>query len=490
MTEIITLVAAGLFALLILMLFLFVTRYKRCPSDKILVIYGKTGSGSAKCVAGGAAFVWPIIQDYAYLDLTPISIDVDLKNALSRQNIRVNVPSRFTVAVSNQDGIMINAAERLLGKTLSEIRDITQDILFGQLRLVVATMDIEDINADRDKFLSNISINVDSELKKIGLTLINVNVTDIKDESGYIEALGQEAAAQAINEAKVRVAERVREGAIGEATAKTDQRIKVASLNAQAVSGEAEADRSQRIELAKADAVAVDGENEAKITIAGSDARRREQEAEFLRRATAAEKIAQAKALEEAYEAEVASEMARAKRDKASQEATEIVTAEIDKRKIELAAEAIAEETRRIAKGEADATLLKMQAQAKGISEILENQAKGFEKIVAAAKGSTQDAVMMIIADKLEDLVKVQVEAIKNIKIDKITVWENGNSGSNDNNSTSNFISGLYKSVPPMQDLFGMAGMDLPKYLGEKYPSSDKKEIIETAETNESPEKE
>lgn len=475
MTELVALIAAGLFALLILMLFLFVTRYKRCPSDKILVIYGKTGSGSAKCVAGGAAFVWPIIQDYAYLDLTPISIDVDLKNALSRQNIRVNVPSRFTVAISNQEGIMINAAERLLGKTLSEIRDITQDILFGQLRLVVATMDIEDINADRDKFLSNISINVDSELKKIGLTLINVNVTDIKDESGYIEALGQEAAAQAINEAKVRVAERVREGAIGEATAKTDQRIKVASLNAQAVSGEAEADRSQRIELAKADAVAVDGENEAKITIAGSDARRREQEAEFLRRATVAEKIAQAKALEEAYVAEVAAELARAKREKASQEATQIVAAEIEKRKIELAADAVAEETRRLAKGEADATLLKMQAQAQGISDILENQAKGFEKIVEAAKGNTQDAVMMIIADKLEELVKVQVEAIKNIKIDKITVWENGNSGPGDKNSTSNFISGLYKSVPPMQDLFGMAGMDLPKFLGEKY-AADKTE--------------
>lgn len=71
---------------------------------------------------------------------------------------------------------------------------------------VIATMAIEEINSDRDKFLENISQNVDSELKKIGLKLINVNVTDIKDESGYIEVLGKEAAAKTINEAKISVA--------------------------------------------------------------------------------------------------------------------------------------------------------------------------------------------------------------------------------------------------------------------------------------------
>lgn len=214
----------GLVILVISTAVFLVSRYRRCPSDKILVIYGKTGKGSAKCLAGGAAFVWPVIQDYQYLDLSPISIDVDLRNALSRQNIRVNVPSRFTVAISNDEGTMLNAAERLLGKSMESIRDIAKDIIFGQLRLVVATMDIEEINADRDKFLSNVASNVGSELKKIGLTLINVNITDIEDESGYIEALGKEAAAHAINEAKVRVAEKNREGSIGQARANKEMR--------------------------------------------------------------------------------------------------------------------------------------------------------------------------------------------------------------------------------------------------------------------------
>ena len=232
MVELITSFIGILFLLSILVFV--VARYKRCPSDKILVIYGKTGKGSAKCLAGGAAFVWPIIQGYEYLDLSPISIDVDLKGALSKQNIRVNVPSRFTVAISNEEGTMLNAAERLLGKTTESIRDIAKDIIFGQLRLVVATMDIEEINSDRDKFLSNVSQNVGAELRKIGLTLINVNVTDIQDESGYIEALGKEAAAKAINDAKQSVAQKNRDGSIGEALAFKDERIQVSSAEADA----------------------------------------------------------------------------------------------------------------------------------------------------------------------------------------------------------------------------------------------------------------
>ena len=180
MTGSFIIIVAGLIGLVFIMLLWFASRYKRCPSDRILVIYGKTAGGtSAKCLAGGASFVWPVIQDYEYLDLTPISIDVDLRGALSRQNIRVAVPSRFTVAISNEPGVMEIAAERLLRKSIDEIRETAKDIIFGQLRLVVATMDIEEINSDRDKFLSSISANVGSELRKIGLTLINVNVTDI-----------------------------------------------------------------------------------------------------------------------------------------------------------------------------------------------------------------------------------------------------------------------------------------------------------------------
>ena len=406
------------YLILIIVAVVFVTfsailrRYRRCPSDKILVIYGKTGRhASAKCIHGGAAFIWPVFQDYAYLDLKPISIECNLQNALSKQNIRVDVPCRFTVGISTEPEVMNNAAERLLGLTTDSIQSIATDILFGQLRLVIATMDIEEIN-------------------------------DIRDESGYIEALGKEAAAKAINDAKKSVAEQNRYGETGKAMADKDMRVNVAA----------------------ADADAVKGENAAKIEIANSDALRRQKTAEADRLAVAAEKVQAAKALEEAYQSERDAELARAEREKATQQANIVVAAQIEKEKAIIEAEAEAEQIRRKAKGEADAIFAKMDAQARGTLEILSKQADGFNQMVKAAAGDPQKAVLMLIADKLPELVKTQVEAVKGINIDKVTVWDTGN-GTDGKTATSNFISGMMKSVPPLEDLFKMAGMELPSYL-------------------------
>lgn len=454
-----------LYIILIVVAVAFVTlaailkRYRRCPSDKILVIYGKTGKNatgsisSARCIHGGAAFIWPVFQDYAFLDLKPISIECNLTNALSKQNIRVDVPCRFTVGISTEPDNMTNAAERLLGLSVDSIQNIATDILFGQLRLVIATMDIEEINADRDKFLANVSTNVEAELRKIGLKLINVNVTDIRDESGYIEALGKEAAAKAINDAKKSVAEQNRFGEIGKAEADRDKDIRIA-----------ETTRDTRIKTAEANALAVEGENNSKIAIANSNATRREKEAEADRVAVAAEKVQAAKALEEAYKSERDAELARAEREQATQKANVVVPAQIEKEKAIIDAEAEAEQIRRKAKGEADAIYAKMDAQARGVLEILTKQATGFQQLVGAAQGDAQKAVLMMIADKLPDLVKTQVEAVKGINIDKVTVWDTG-TGTDGKTATSNFISGLMKSVPPLNDLFNMAGMELPSYL-------------------------
>lgn len=427
------------------------SRYKKCPSDKIMVVYGSIGKNkdgtnrSAKCIHGGAEFVLPVFQSYAFLDLTPISIQVDLTNALSRQNIRIDVPSRFTVGISTEAGVMQNAAERLLGLQLSEIQELAKDIIFGQMRLIIATMDIEELNTDRDKFLEAVSTNVESELKKIGLRLINVNVTDISDESGYIAALGKEAAAKAINDAKRSVAEQERDGSIGEANAHMEQRIKVA----------------------EADSVAIQGENEAKMKIAMSEAELKEREAEAHKIATAAEKIQAAKALEESYAAEQAAEQARRSKEQATLEADVIVHTEAKKRQMELEAEAEAEQIRRKAKGEADAIYARMEAEARGVEEILKRQAAGFAEIVKSAGGDAEAALKLLIADKLEELMRVQVDAIKNIKIDKVTVWDNGQ-GADGKSATANFLSGMMHSVPPLQDVFAMAGMQLPEILGKK----------------------
>jgi len=447
------------------------SRYRRCPSDRILVIYGKIGLGqdgesrSARCIHGGAAFVWPLIQDFQYLSLKPITIEIDLKSALSRQNIRINIPSVFTVGISTEEGVMVNAAIRLLGLNHNEIKDLASDIILGQLRQVIATMDIEEINADRDKFLSNVTQNVGIELRKIGLKLINVNVKDISDESGYIEALGQRAAAQAINQAKKEVAEQERDGEIGKT----------------------KAEREQRIEVAAANADAVNGENDAKVTIANSDSNRREKEAEAERKASAAEKIATARALEESYAAEKEAEAKRAAREKATRVADIIIPAEVEKERIQIQADAIAEQLRREATGRGDATYQEMLGKANGVFEILNKQAEGFKKIVEAAGKDTKSAAMLMVVDKLPEIIKSQVEAISKIKMDKVMVWDTGSGKGDGTPTTANFIAGMMKSLPALNDLLDMGGMNLPEFLGKVKEATDDSEAVSTDTKKEEP---
>jgi len=455
-------IAVVLVLVLVMLLLTVLLRYKKCPSDKIMVIYGKVSpnkdgtSRSAKCIHGGASFIWPFVQSYTFLDLTPLSISVDLKNALSKQNIRIDVPSVFTVGISTDPAIMQNAAERLLGLQLKQISELAKDVIFGQLRLVIATMDIEEINTDRDKFLEAISRNVEGELKKLGLKLINVNMTDISDESGYIVALGREAAAKAINDARISVAEENKKGAIGEANAQMQQRINVA----------------------EAESRAIEGENKAKAEIAQSKALLRQREAEAMKLAVTAENVQAAKAKQESYAAEEQAETARASRERATQEADVIVASEIEKRKIEIEADAEAERIRRHARGEADAIFAKREAEARGVYETLSKQAQGMDKLVRAA-GSADEAVRLMIADKLEQLVATQVEAIKNLKIDKITVWDGGQSADG-KTTTANFLSGMLKSLPPLDDLYKMAGLKLPKVVS---PQEAQTENATPAET-------
>lgn len=451
-----------------------VSRYKRCPSDKLLVVYGKTKGGTAQVYHGGGTFIWPVIQDYAFLDLKPMSIDIDLRGALTSQNIRIDVPSTFTVAITSDPTTMKNAAERLLGMDKQSISMLAKDLILGQLRLVIATMTVEEINSDRDKFLTGIQENLENELTKIGLHLVNVNITDIHDESGYIQALGKEAAAKAINDAKVSVAQKNRDGDIGQAEANKEQRIKTSELHSAAEVGEAEAranaeigakdaEARQRARTAELNASAVEGENIAAINIAKTTSERQVAEAESNRKAITAQKVSSAQALADSYDAERQAEEKRAEKEEASLKASVIVPSQIQKEKIEIEAAAEANKQRELAKGEADAIYAKMEAEARGDYARLSEQAKGIKELVDAA-GGANEAIALMVADKLESLYKIRVEAIKNIKIDKITVWDQGN-GANGKNSTAGFLDGMLKSVPGFEEVFNMAGSELPSLL-------------------------
>ena len=449
-----TMIGFGLISILFLGVLLVVTRYKRCASDEILVVYGRVRGGRAsRCIHGGATMVWPLIQDYKKLSLIPMTINIPLRNALSQENIRINVPSTFTVGISTDPTIMNNAAERLLHLKPDQIESMASEIIFGQLRLTVASLTIRQINADRDQFFESIRENVGHELNKLGLNLINVNITDITDDSDFIESIGQKAAAGAVNAAKADVAAANRDGDIGQAEANRARDIEVAENQAAAEIGKKGADASQRKEVAALEANAIEGENTSKASIADYNAQLAEKEAEATRRAEVARRTAEM----EIQKAQYLLEQERLK-------AEEIVREEIAKTQIEIAAEAEAERQRRVAYGEADAVLAKYRAEAEGIQAVLEAKATGYANLVKSAGGDAKAAATLLMVEKLEDVVAKQVEAISNLQIDKITVWDSA--GGNGEGSTANFVSSLIHSLPPVHDVAKMAGVELPDYLG------------------------
>lgn len=507
--------------------------YRRCPSNKVLVVYGRVGGNkTVQCYHGGGTFVWPLIQGCAFLDLTPRTIHIPLRGALSHQNIRINVPSTFTVAVGVTPEVMNNAAVRVLDLEHKEIESMATEIIIGQLRLTVASLRIEEINQDRERFLEAIKKNIEPELHKIGLTLLNVNITDITDESEYIGSIGMKASSMAVNQAKIDVAEQEKQGEIGRTQADMEKRIKVARYHADAVLGEneaqgdmataaailiqkqAEADRQSQIarqtaeiDIQTAKAAAM---NQAKIDMAeqeklgeigkaNADKERRINVASFHAEANMGEYEAQGKiSLAEALLAErraeadkrsqVAKQLAELEIQKAKAaaraqqlEAEEIVPQEIIRRKIQIEAEAEAQRNILIAKGEAEAILTIRQAEAEGIQKLLDAKAKGYKQLMEACGEDGKSAATMLLIEKLEEIVKLQVEAIKNIKIDKITVWDSGCGEGGKGSSTSNFINQFTKSLPALHDIASLAGLELPQYLG-KMDSENKANAINGAQ--------
>ncbi len=504
-----TLGVVASFVLLALFMFtMLVRQYRRCPSNRILVVYGKVGGErAARCMHGGGTFVIPLLQSHAFLSLEPMTIEIDLAAALSKKNIRVNVPSTFTIGVSTQPDIMNNAAERLLGLNEAAVAAQARDIILGQMRLVIATLSIEEINQDREKFLDLVNKNVSLEVNKIGLELINVNVRDITDESGYIEALGRKAASEAINQAKIEVAEADRSGAIGQASAdreqqvevarqradsvagqkqaERDQRIRVSKFEAEGVTGEANAQRDQevavatataqgvqgkkqaemdqRVKVAQLEAEAVKGENESRANIADYTANLSERQADAKRRG----EVALALSARDVLQAEKEQELARLEKQ-------EVARQMIERQKIEIDAEAEAERIRRIAKGQADGVLAAYLAEAEGVRKVLAAKAEGYENLLRICGDRKDLAPALLIIEKLPELVAEQVKAIANLKIEKVTVWDGGGNGEGAQGATSQFLRGLIGSLPPVHELAKQAGIDLPEVLGKVTPDAAK----------------
>jgi flotillin len=493
---------------------LFVTRYKRCPANQVLVISGRVGTGqSARVISGGGAFVWPVIQQADFLSLLPLQIDINLTDALSLENIRVRVPSQVTVAIGDTEEYQQNAASRLLGVQPKEVGDLAANIIFGQMRQVIASMKIEEINRDRDQFRANIEHAIEPELKKVGLKLINVNIRDLNDESGYIEAIGREAGARAVQKARgdvavqeklgeiavatatqekeiavseanrareigvksaerdtaVKIAELDRETVVAQrqaeyqrdsmiAQADQERRITVAAADAEAIRGEATAEQARRVAQAEANARAIEGETQSQASIAAARAALQVREAESYELGETRKRVAQAKVQETENRALALAAIAESERIEAERRAELEAPAKAERARRIVEAEAIAESRRIEAEGEAKAIFAKLEAEARGEFERLARKADGLARIVEACGGADQ-AYQLLMLEHLDHLAEKTASAISSVKFDKVVVWGGGN-GNGSDVGVSSFVRDLAGTVPPvlqmMRDIGGV----------------------------------
>jgi flotillin len=499
----------GAIALVLLsIVWLFVSRYKRCRANQVLVISGKVGTGqSAKVISGGGAFIWPVIQQADFLSLLPLQIDINLTDALSLENIRVRVPSQVTVAIGDTEAYQQNAAARLLGVAPKEVGDLAANIIFGQMRQVIASMKIEEINRDRDQFRANIEHAIEPELKKVGLKLINVNIRDLNDESGYIEAIGREAGARAVQKARgdvavqeklgeiavatatqqkeiavseanrareigvktaerdtaVKIAELDRETAVAQrqaeyqrdsriAEADRERRITVSAADAEAIRGEAAAEQARRVAVAAANAEAITGETQSQARVAAARAELQVREAESYEVGETRKRLAQAKVQESEHRALALAAAAEGERIEAERRAEVEAPAKAERARRIVEAEATAESRRIEAEGEAKAIFAKAEAEARGEFEMLARKADGLARIVEACGGADQ-AYQLLMLEHLDHLADKTATAISNIKLDKVVVWGGGGGNGAHGNGDSgigSFVRDLAGTVPPV----------------------------------------
>lgn len=498
-------ILAGLLVVIVLLGIIgILSRYRKCKSDEVLVVYGKTGgSKSAKLYHGGAAFVWPIIQGYDFLSMKPMQIDCKLTGAISAQNIRVDVPTTITVAISTDPEVMQNAAERMLGLSMDDKQNLITDVVYGQMRLVIADMTIEELNSDRDKFLAKVKDNIDTELRKFGLYLMNINISDIRDAANYIVNLGKEAESKAQNEAQANIEEQEKLGAIkianqikeretrvaetrkdqevAIAATRKEQEISVAQTDKERVSQVALANADKESQVARAEAeknINVEQANTAKesrIAELNSDMEIKQAEAKkkaAIGRNEAQKEIAlsnaqlsvtQANADKEAGEAAVQTARERAQKEveeakalkvESSLKAEKIVPAEVAKQEAILQADAVAEKVIREAEAKAKATLAQAEAEAKAIRMRLEAEAEGkkmsllaeadgFQAMVKAAELNPAIAIQYKMVDQWKEIAGEQVKAFEKMQLGNVTVFDGGDG------ATGNFLNSLVKTVAP-----------------------------------------
>ncbi len=460
--TIISMVLIGIGALIVIAtIWGLLSRYRRSAPDELLVVFGKAGKMKtedgktivtpSKIIQGGGAFVWPIIQDFKKMSMKPIQIKVNV-DGIDSQAIPMHLPVVLTTAISQDKLIQQNAATRFLSANPAEVERQISEILVGETRAIMATMLIEQINADRNTFLGKVRESLEQELTKVGYELTNINISEITDDADYIRNMGKKAATKAKANAEADIAEQTKQGnvkiantrkeeeiAVSQAErdkqisvnqAKQEQEVKVAEINREKEIKLAEADKERESGIALQEA-----EKVANIAKASADAESKKAEYEALQTKNIAKAEADAEAAQNEAEAQKQVRIAKAKQEqeaetiKATQE-KEAKAAEYESNKRQRKAEqdklaGVAEQEAKIdvakarAKaGQAEADAVKVSETAKveaemSVAKTRQERQLEVNEAEAKAQEAKLNATEIVPAEKAKEKAIIEAEATK-----------------------------------------------------------------------------
>ena len=471
--------------ILLVSVLIYMSGYTICPSNKLLIVNGSdTGkttntdgtvdhSGGAKIYQGGSVFVMPILYTKSWLSLEPMGAMLELKGTLTKNNVPVNVSMQFMYAINTEDReVMQRAVRYFANRKESEIEKEIKELALGSLRSTIASLEIEELIADREAFNAEIKNDLEVELAKMGMQRINHNIRDISDDSNYIKSLGQKATTEVTQRAATDIAEAEKVGAIAQANAAKDQQIETQKIETEKQLAIESNDREREVGLQEQETlkqIAVASNNRERATSLAEQKKQSSVELADIA-ATQAESIADSTEREALANTKREQAVAKSKEDiataKQSQMIAEesnvqLVQIEIEKRSSILEAEASAATIKIEATAKADAILLEATANAKSIELEYNAKAEGFKNIVSA--GGDQ-AIQLMVAEQLPMLARIQAEAMSNLKIDKVVVM---GGSSNDGAGIKNLVREFTSSMPAAHEMAKAVGVELPKFLGQ-----------------------
>ena len=386
-----------------------------CRPNEVLIFTGKTrqlADGTEigfKVINAGSAMKIPFLEQVDKMDMSIMSVDVDVRNAYSKGGIPLMVQAIANVKISGDSSLIINAIERFLGKSRDEIRQVVKEMLEGNLRGILATLTPEEVNEDRLKFANSIVDEVDDDLAKLGLSLETLKIQNVADDSKYLDSIGRKKIAEVIRDAKIAESNSKREAEKVEALAK----------------------QAGEVAKAKADGVILKRQNELRKIKAELHALAQSE----MERAEAAGKTAKAQAEQELQKIRTELEKIRLQSD--------VV---------------IPAEARKIVK----------QLEAKGDAASIEESGKAFNKILEMMTQTWikagENAKDIFLLQQIESVMNKVVKSVQSIDVKDISILDNGNG-----KGLSNYVASYPAMVKAVfEELNGITGIDVPEILGKK----------------------